>query len=524
MFTGAEDKDGNGVIVATSDNKVTVPAEYAITIATMDGGYSVKAAAGYLNGKTNSSGLANGIKFEEAPTAATIAWTSGNPIITSAAGSILRYNNGADYNDSSRNYSWFRFYKPASSVQTPVALYKLAEGATPVDPVDPVDPPVDPVDPPIDPVDPPVDPVEGDVFALSTELKDGDEVVIYNPGNGKALEGTMNGYYVTGTDVTPADNKITDPATALVWKVTKNADGSYTFKQDGGNVLGTGTREYNGKTYYNLYVSGEYADNWTIESLDEATSQFIIYSAELTGGYGNVYLEWYAKNSAFSAYDTGRDRVTATDFGFQLYVKGAETAPVDPVDPPVDPVDPVDPPVDPVDPVDPPVSGNLVATAWKDLKATDKVVIVMHAPATDKDYVLLNNGGTATKGPAAIFDGTADSTMCWNVVAVEGGFKLCVAGSTDSWLYATTTNNGIFVGTSETGCVWNLDETYGYLSTVDSALNTRFLGLYDNNGGDVSKVPTPNFRSYKLSVKDGVSIMQPNIANQTITFYVVNEG
>ena len=160
-------------------------------------------------------------------------------------------------------------------------------------------------------------------YKLATELKDGDEVVLYNPGNGKALAGEMSSYYVAGVDVTPADNKITGPDAKLVWKVKKNDDGSFTFTQDGGNILGTDSRENNGKTY-NLYVSGEHKSTWTVEVANAETSANYIYSSAMTGSYGKIYVEWYAKNSAFSAYDTGVDRVTEKDFGFQFYVKSAE--------------------------------------------------------------------------------------------------------------------------------------------------------------------------------------------------------
>ena len=164
-----------------------------------------------------------------------------------------------------------------------------------------------------------------DEYVLTNELKDGDEVVIYNPGNGKALAGEMSRYYVAGADVTPENDKITGPEAKLVWTVKKNADGSYTFTQDGGKTLGVSSSESNGKTYYNLYIDGEHDATWTVEALNAENKLFKIYSATMTGSYGNVYVEWYAKNTAFSAYDAGADKVTEKDFGFQFYVKGGET-------------------------------------------------------------------------------------------------------------------------------------------------------------------------------------------------------
>ena len=164
----------------------------------------------------------------------------------------------------------------------------------------------------------------GDKYVLTNELKDGDEVVLYNAGNGKALAAEMSTYYVAGVDTTPVDNAIEGPDAKLVWKVTKNADGTFTFTQDGGKALGTSSRENNGKTYFNLYVEGDHDTTWTVVSANAETSTNYIYSATLTGTYEHVYVEWYANKSAFSAYDTSADRATEKDFGFQFYVKTAD--------------------------------------------------------------------------------------------------------------------------------------------------------------------------------------------------------
>ena len=52
-----------------------------------------------------------------------------------------------------------------------------------------------------------------------------------------------------------------------------------------------------------------------------------------------------------------------------------------------------------------------------------------------------------------------------------------------------------------------------YLSMVDPNGNVRHIGVYDNNAGDVSKVATPNFRTYKNTTG--------NIKNQTTTIYKI---
>ena len=131
IFNGKTDTDGNIVTASVTDNKVTVSSECAIEVAAVEGGYTLKASAGYLNGKTANDKPANGTKFETEPSTATIEWKDGNPVITSAAGTVFRYNNGLQYGSETEYYKWFRFYKATSSIQTPVALYKLVDGEEP---------------------------------------------------------------------------------------------------------------------------------------------------------------------------------------------------------------------------------------------------------------------------------------------------------------------------------------------------------------------------------------------------------
>ena len=168
------------------------------------------------------------------------------------------------------------------------------------------------------------DPEPTDVYELSAELATGDQVVIYNAGNGKAVKSEMSGYYVAGSDVTVAESKITDPAAELIWTVTVNEDGTCTFRQ-GDKVLAAGqtVKDADAGTYYNnLYLTeADHTVNWTLETCSEANSSYTLYADALVSQYGHVYLEWYGNKTAFSAYDTSADRVTEANFGFQFYVK-----------------------------------------------------------------------------------------------------------------------------------------------------------------------------------------------------------
>ncbi len=150
-----------------------------------------------------------------------------------------------------------------------------------------------------------------------------------------------------------------------------------------------------------------------------------------------------------------------------------------------------------------------------DIQATDIIAITVHGSATNKSYVMKNNGGTSTKGPAAEWDSnnTGDTSWYWNVIPTDGGYRISPAGDNQNWLYCIDDNNGLRVGTNS-DTIWNLDEASGYLSCVDSGGNTRYMGIYDNNGGDTSV--NPNFRTYKNTTG--------NTKDQTTTFYKLEGG
>ncbi|MGM9563136.1 MAG: S-layer homology domain-containing protein [Faecousia sp.] len=214
----------------------------------------------------------------------------------------------------------------------------------------------------------PTDPTQpttptGDEYVLTSSLKSGDKVILFNKGNGKALMGEMTGYYVAGADVTVTDGKITTDDTSFIWTATKNPDGSFKFTQ-GSNTLSTDSSVVGDKTYYNLYLDGTGKSNWTLESANTAEKLFWVYSSELTGSFGNVYLEWYASKAAFSAYDASTSKRTEQDFGIQFYVLtegGSEpTEPTEPTTPttPTEPTEPTTPttPTTPTDPTEPTTS------------------------------------------------------------------------------------------------------------------------------------------------------------------------
>ena len=79
---------------------------------------------------------------------------------------------------------------------------------------------------------------DGDSDQPSAGLpKPGDQVVIYNPANLKALSSEYSGFYNKGTDVTLANGKLSGYTKADIWTVGVNADGSYTFSTADGKKL-----------------------------------------------------------------------------------------------------------------------------------------------------------------------------------------------------------------------------------------------------------------------------------------------
>ena len=155
-----------------------------------------------------------------------------------------------------------------------------------------------------------------DKYVKTTTLATGDQVVIYNAGNGYAVKAEMLGsYYLTPMAATVADDALTaDSMDKLVWTVTKNEDGTYTFKQ-GDKTLTMGTND--GK--FNLNLTGNGAAKWDVETCNAENASYYMSGNGLTGQYGKVYMEYYAKFTEFSAYCTSTDRLTEKDFGMTFY-------------------------------------------------------------------------------------------------------------------------------------------------------------------------------------------------------------
>ncbi|MBR6825021.1 MAG: 5'-nucleotidase C-terminal domain-containing protein, partial [Oscillospiraceae bacterium] len=166
-------------------------------------------------------------------------------------------------------------------------------------------------------------PDPGPEYTLTAGLKNGDKVVIYNAGSGKAMSSTKPGYYLAGVDLTVVDNVITTEDTTVIWTVRVNDDGSYSFLQND-TELSADTSVNGDKTYTNIHVQNGLNGNWELIVCNAENSSFYIANTGIDAKYEKVYLEWYGKQSGFSAYDTSADRLNETEFGFQFFALDAE--------------------------------------------------------------------------------------------------------------------------------------------------------------------------------------------------------
>lgn len=145
--------------------------------------------------------------------------------------------------------------------------------------------------------------IEGD-WALVTELKTGDRVLIGNAANGKLLSAdkvAAGSYYNKGVDFS-ADNfeNVTD---AEIWVVTVNDDGTYSFTALNGDKLALAA------SYSSLNATGEH-DKWTL--VDKGNG---VYNLKNIGR--NMYLEWYASKGNWSCYGT----ISGNLFEISFYAK-----------------------------------------------------------------------------------------------------------------------------------------------------------------------------------------------------------
>lgn len=153
-----------------------------------------------------------------------------------------------------------------------------------------------------------------------------------------------------------------------------------------------------------------------------------------------------------------------------------------------------------------------VAVELANIDETMPLVITM--ATTEKTYALSLTGtdGKAlgsTKAPKAIEVSVAEgklseepsSDILWNIANNNGNLTIYPNGVTDKWLYTTSSNDGVRLGTNTSnGYVWSIDATSGYLKA--SSPSVRYLGVY---------VTGSDWRAYTNTTG--------NTAGQTLRFY-----
>ena len=144
---------------------------------------------------------------------------------------------------------------------------------------------------------------------IVTSVSDGDQVVVFNPANGKALSTEYTGFYNKGTDVTLTGGKLSGFAEADIWTVGVNDDGSYTFSTADGKKLSMDEK----------YSSTPLDKAHTAWTLEQAATEGCYYIKNVGR---SSYLEWYAEKNNWSAFGTiGSNEAL---FAQQLYLVGDE--------------------------------------------------------------------------------------------------------------------------------------------------------------------------------------------------------
>ena len=138
-------------------------------------------------------------------------------------------------------------------------------------------------------VDSSTEPDPGPEPTPSALFKDGEQVVIYNPANMKALSTEYSGFYNKGTDVTLTNGTLTGYTDADIWTVGVNEDGTYTFSTSEGKKLSMGAS----------YGSTPLDDVNTAWNVTAAKTENCFYIQNAVRGN---YLEWYADKNNWSSY------------------------------------------------------------------------------------------------------------------------------------------------------------------------------------------------------------------------------
>ena len=147
----------------------------------------------------------------------------------------------------------------------------------------------------------------GNKYVKAASLKDGDEVVLFNPAQGMALsEEIVATYYKVGTAVTPTDGVLETSDTAIVWTVAADGTGFNLINDEGKKLSIEGT--------FSSIPYDKENDAWTVQTAATAGCVYVVNE-------NGKYISWSSKGN-FAAYTF--DATKEADYALELYVKTAD--------------------------------------------------------------------------------------------------------------------------------------------------------------------------------------------------------
>ena len=312
-------------------------------------------------------------------------------------------------------------------------------------------------------------------------IADGDRVVIYNPGSGKALSAeTVANYYRAGKDFDPATGKATSD---LVWDVTVDANGNYIFSNNGDKLSVNADR--------NSLPLNEVNDTWKVEPATTEGCYYII-NANRT----DLYVEWFENFSEFSTY-----KYSASNEGIYAmqFIKVTEENPGEETGMP---------------------------------EAGDQVVLYNHS--AKGVLALQSDSQTILNAPTTVENGLAVPGNGGVVFTVEkNGEYYRFHNETFGYLCSNGTGNNAFYAAEATeDADWTLAvQGTGYtLESRTAKFNGKYSQFLEYYAGDYKTYSMYNVTDYDiytfsfLKVAEGVNVVGGVVNNPTVTFGTMQDA
>ena len=324
-------------------------------------------------------------------------------------------------------------------------------------------------------------------ISSASELSNGDEIIFVNQAGTHACGTTQNTNNRTPVAITTSSKSYSYKSTDNVQVFVVKVNGSnYGFHTGNGYIYSASTSNNYLKTNTTASTTSPTGTSaWTLSVSDNV---FTVQNTTNT----SYYLA-FNSTSYFSQYKSGQSKP-------YIYKKqtssGGENTGGDSGDDSGDSGDDGDF-----------GDGEWVETEIANISSTDIVVVTM--TNSSGTYAMSNSNGTSSAPTATevtvsenTLSGEIAEALQWNISNSNGSLTLYPNGTTEKWLYCTSTNNGVRVGTN-TAKAFTIDATSGYLKHTGTS---RYLGVYNS----------ADWRCYTSYTTD-------NIKNQTLKFYKKSE-